>query len=115
MKKVRVAYLGFWHSHAFTNPDVMFTGLGVYGAVREDPNIEVLIGWDWNEERGRAGCNALGIPFTTDLEDVLSRDDVDGVVVMCETTLHKEVCIRAAEHGKHIYVNKVLALSLIHI
>ena len=109
MKKVRVAYLGFWHSHAFTNPDVMFTGLGVYGAVREDPNIEVLIGWDWNEERGRAGCNALGIPFTTDLEDVLSRDDVDGVVVMCETTLHKEVCIRAAEHGKHIYVNKVLA------
>lgn len=109
MKKVRVAYLGFWHSHAFTNPDVQFTGLGVYGTVREDPSIEVVVGWDWNEERGRKGCDDLGIPFTANLEEVLNREDVDGVVVMCETTLHKDVCIKAAEHGKHIYVNKVLA------
>ena len=28
---------------------------------------------------------------------------------MCETTRHREVCLKAIEYGKHIYVNKVLA------
>lgn len=108
MEKIRVAFLGFWHSHASTNPDIQFTGLGVYGTVKEHPMIESVIGWDWNEERGKKECDRLNLPFSSDLDVVLGRDDIDGVVVMCETTRHKEVCLKAIEYKKHIYVNKVL-------
>ena len=86
MEKIRVAFLGFWHSHASMNPDIQFTGLGVYGTVKEHPMIHVNVGWDWNEERGKKECDRLGIPFSSDLDEVLKREDIDGVVVMCETT-----------------------------
>jgi len=112
MKKIRVAFLGFWHSHASTNPDIHFTGLGVYGTVKQHPLIEVVIGWDWNEERGSKECERLGIPFSTNLDEVLKKNDIDGVVIMCETTRHKEVCLKAIKNKKHIYVNKVLAPTL---
>lgn len=111
-RKVRVAFLGFWHSHASTNPDVQFTGLGVYGTVKEHPKIEVVAAWDSCEERGRIGAKRLGIPFTADLDVLLQREDIDGVVVMCETVKHREICMKAAQYGKHIYVNKVLAPTI---
>ena len=111
-KKVRVAFLGFWHSHACTNEEIQFTGLGVYGTVKANPEVEVAVAWDYDVQRGKEGADSLGIPFEPDLEKVLSREDIDGVVVMCETTKHVEVCVRAAQHKKHIYVNKVLAPTI---
>ena len=111
-KKIRVAFLGFWHSHASTNPDIQFTGLGVYGTVKCHPDIEVIAGWDFDHTRGEKECRRLGIPYMEDLDELLCRNDIDGVVVMCETVKHKEICIKAADYGKHIYVNKVLAPTI---
>ena len=111
-KKVRVAFLGFWHSHACTNEEIQFTGLGVYGTVKASPDIEVAVAWDYDVQRGKEGAESLDIPFEPDLDKVLSRDDIDGVVVMCETTKHLEVCVKAAQYKKHIYVNKVLAPTI---
>ena len=111
-KKVRVAFLGFWHSHASTNPDIQFTGLGVYGTVKAHQDIEVAAGWDWDQERGEKECSRLGIPYVKDLNELLGREDIDGVVIMGETVQHKEFCCKAAQYGKHIYVNKVLAPTI---
>lgn len=72
----------------------------------------MAVAWDYDVQRGKEGADSLGIPFEPDLEKVLSREDIDGVVVMCETTKHVEVCVRAAQHKKHIYVNKVLAPTI---
>ena len=108
-KKIRTAYLGFWHTHALPNPEVMFPGLGVYGTISASENIEAVIGWDYDIDRGRHGCEILGIDFTDDLEAVLARDDIDAVVIGNETSRHLEVALKAAEHKKHIYINKLLA------
>ncbi len=108
-KKIRVAYLGFWHTHALPNPEVQFPGLGVYGTVSANENIEAVVGWDWNEARGKHGCDILGIEFCNNLDAVLSRDDVDAVVIGNETSKHLEVALKAAAHKKHIYINKLLA------
>ena len=108
-KKIRVAYLGFWHTHALANPEVQFSGAGVYGTVSANENIEAVIGWDWNAKRGKHGCDILGIEFSDDLDAVLGRDDIDAVVIGNETSRHLEVALKAAEYKKHIYINKLLA------
>lgn len=108
-KKIRVAYLGFWHTHALPNPEVRFPGLGVYGTVNANENMEAVIGWDWNETRGKHGCDILGIPYSDDLEGILAREDIDAVVIGNETTKHYEVAMKAIEYKKAIYINKLLA------
>lgn len=111
-RKIKVAFLGFWHSHAATNPDIQFTGLGVYGTVMAHQDVEVIAGWDWDRERGEKECSRLGIPYVSDLDKLLPREDIQGVVIMGETVQHKEICCKAAQYGKHIYVNKVLAPTI---
>ncbi len=63
-KKVRVAFLGFWHSHACTNEEIQFTGLGVYGTVKANPEVEVAVAWDYDVQRGKEGADSLGIPLS---------------------------------------------------
>ena len=108
-KKIRVAYLGFWHTHALPNPEVMFPGKGVYGTVSDNDNIEAVVGWDWDVERGKHGCEILGIEFSDDLDAILARDDVDAVVIGNETTKHYEVAMKAIAAKKPLYINKLLA------
>jgi 1,5-anhydro-D-fructose reductase (1,5-anhydro-D-mannitol-forming) len=110
--KIRVAFLSFWHSHAAANPEIGFRGAGIYGTVAAHPDIEVVAAWDDVAERGRQGAERLGVPFEPDLQALLSRPDLDGVVVINETTRHGELCIAAARAGKHVYVTKVLAPTL---
>lgn len=107
--KIRTAYLGFWHTHALPNPEVQFPGLGVYGTVSANENIEAVAGWDWNEERGKKGCDILGIEYTRDLDAILNRGDIDAVVIGNETARHYEVAMKAIAHKKAVYINKLLA------
>ena len=46
-----------------------------------------------------------------DLAELLARPDVDGVIVTTRTTAHRDVIIAAAEAGKHVFTEKVLALT----
>lgn len=54
-----------------------------------------------------------GIPnHFTDLDALLARDDIDLVVVGAPNFTHCDITIRAAEAGKHVVVEKPLALNL---
>ena len=110
-KKIRVAYLGFWHTHALPNPEVQFPGLGVYGSISANENIEAVVGWDWNVERGKHGCDILGIEYSDDLDEILGREDVDAVVIGNETSKHYDIAMKAIEHNKPVYINKLLAAT----
>jgi len=48
---------------------------------------------------------------TTDAEEVLRSDDVDAVVIATRHDSHAEYVIKALEHGKHVFVEKPLALD----
>ncbi|MFZ7087953.1 Gfo/Idh/MocA family protein [Curtobacterium sp. RRHDQ10] len=96
---LRVAVLGFWHVHA-----------GDYARrTVEHPAAELVAVWDDDAARGRAGAEQFGVPFIADLDAVLARDDVDAVTVTTSTDVHRDVIVRAANAGKHVFTEKLLA------
>ena len=45
----------------------------------------------------------FNVPFyTSDLDEILSREDIDAVYIATPVYLHREEVIKAAERGKHI-------------
>src|SRR5207248_6903526 len=73
---------------------------------------EIVAVWDETPERGRAQAKALNVPFYEKLDDILGRPDIDGVIVDTPTNLHHDVMIAAAQAGKHIFTEKVIAPTL---
>jgi predicted dehydrogenase len=63
--------------------------------------------WDDDVVLGQAGADEFGVPFSEDLDGVLA--DVDGVVITTPTNEHRDVMVKAANAGKHIFTEKLLA------
>jgi 1,5-anhydro-D-fructose reductase (1,5-anhydro-D-mannitol-forming) len=98
VEPIKVAVLGFWHVHARD-----------YARRAVDhPRTELVVVWDDDEERGRAGADEFGVPYTADF-DALLASDIDAVIVTTATSAHEQVMVAAAEAGKHIFTEKVLA------
>ncbi len=101
---VRIAVLGFAHGH-----------VGGYLRVwREKPElgVEVVAGWDHDAARLAASAKEHGVPPVTDLDHVLARPDVTGVMIAAETSWHARLVEAAAAAGKAIVLQKPLALTL---
>lgn len=96
---LRVAMLSGWHAHA----------KGYAKAVQGMDDADITLVWDEDPERGKAWAEELGVPFEPNLDAVLRRDDVDGVVVDAPTNQHAEIMVAAADAGKHIFTEKVMA------
>jgi 1,5-anhydro-D-fructose reductase (1,5-anhydro-D-mannitol-forming) len=99
---IRLAMLSFWHVHAG----------GYARQAQQHPGTEIVAAWDEDPGRGRVEAEKLAVPFHENLADVLARDDVDGVIVDTPTNMHPEVIGAAARAGKHIFTEKVLALTV---
>jgi predicted dehydrogenase len=99
---IRLAMLSFWHVHA---QDYL-------QQAQKNPDAKIAAVWDESAERGRARAQALGVPFYERLNDLLAQANVDGVIVDTPTTLHRDVMVAAANAGKHIFTEKVLAPTL---
>ena len=68
--------------------------------------------WDEDPEIAKAWGEEWNVDVEESLESLLSREDVDGVLVTSCPTDHKEILIAAAEHKKHIFTEKVLSFSM---
>lgn len=96
---IRIGMLSYWHVHAedYTRQ------------VLRNPHTEVAAVWDEDAERGKAMAVKYGVPFIASLDELLARGDIDAVVVDAPTNLHREVMVKAAGAGKHIFTEKVVA------
>lgn len=64
------------------------------------------------ERAGRVG-EAFRVPWYADLDEMLAaKPEIDVVNVLTPSGLHAEHGIRAARHGKHVVVEKPMALTL---
>jgi len=65
------------------------------------------------EEHVRKFAEERGIEnWYTDYRELLARDDIDMVVIGVPNYLHHEVTIAAAEAGKHVVLEKPMAMNL---
>ncbi|HBL40150.1 MAG TPA: gfo/Idh/MocA family oxidoreductase, partial [Ruminococcaceae bacterium] len=98
---INVALVGTWHVH--------FSGYANAIANNNDCHISVL--WDAEEERGKKYADEYKCDFEPNYDKLLARADVDAVMVCSATNLHKELMIKAANAGKHIFTEKVLCFN----
>jgi len=97
-----VAMLSRWHVHANQYA----------GETRANPHADVVAVWDEDPRRGAAWAEELQVPFEADLDTLLASEDIDAVCVVTPTNLHRDVMVRAANAGKHIFTEKVLATTV---
>lgn len=94
-----VAALGFWHVH----------GRDYARDAQEHPGTTLVAIWDDDPERGREAAERFGVEFVADLDELLARDTLDGVMITTSTDQHVDVISRAIAAGKHVFTEKVLA------
>lgn len=98
---IRVAVLSFWHVHAKDYAQ----------QVLQHPHTEIAAVWDERADRGLEEAGKLGVPYVEDLDELLQSSDIDAVIVTAPTNMHREVMVKAAQAGKHIFTEKVIAAT----
>lgn len=97
---VKTALVGAWHVHA-----------GEYAnRINRNPDSKIVAVWDDDEARGKEWAERLGVKFYADYDELLASD-IDAVVVTTATNIHGDIMEKAANAGKHIYTEKVLAIT----
>ncbi|MFK4040297.1 Gfo/Idh/MocA family protein [Nonomuraea wenchangensis] len=92
-------------------------GLGLAGGVmaaaaRTHPGIRLAAAAEPDPELRQRFEQAEGAPAHADIDGVLARADVDAVYVATPHQLHRAHAVAAAEAGKHVIVEKPMALSV---
>ena len=92
-------------------------GAGAIGTVhalaaQEVPEATVTAIWSRALSHARDLAARVGATPCATIDEAVSRDDVDAVVVCTPTFLHREHAVAAAQAGKHVICEKPLARDL---
>ena len=101
--KPGVVLLSFAHFHQHTWTQTFLA----------DSRIRVVGFWDSDPERGKAMSAKYSLTFYPDLDELLSREDVQGAAICSENFRHKALTLKCCEQGKHVFCEKPTALNLI--
>lgn len=96
--KVGVIGCGYWGKNLVR----IFHELGVLGAVCDvSPSVRESI------------CKTYsGVRITADVEDIISADDLQAVIIAAPAVQHYALSKAALEHGKDVFVEKPLAMRV---
>ena len=75
-------------------------------AIRDLPNAALVAVHNVREAGARRAGEEFGVDWTTSLDDLLRRDDVDLVTICTPSGAHLEPALAAAQYGKHAIVEK---------
>ena len=92
-------------------------GAGAMGGMhldgwKEASNVELKVVADPDVARAEKLGSEHGIEHISDWRAAIDRDDIDAVSVCVPTCFHPDVCVFAAEHGKHVICEKPIAVDL---
>ena len=79
---------------------------------RQLPEVELRAVADLNTQAAHAAAAPAGADVYADWHDLLARDDVQAVSICLPDWLHRDAVIAAAEAGKHILLEKPLAIEV---
>lgn len=96
---LRLAVASFWHVHAID--------YAAEANAARDGCIRAV--WDDDADRGRSRAAEFGADYCADLDAMLDRDDIDGVIVGTPTSEHRDVIGAVIDAGKHVFTEAALA------
>jgi len=80
-------------------------------SLAELSDAELVVVFSRTEARAKAFADKYGVAFSTDLDDVLSRSDVDAVIITTAPYNHEPHAVAAMRAGKHALVEKPMAVT----
>lgn len=98
---MKAAMIGTWHVHTE----------GYAKEFSADPRCQLTAVWDPDEEKAGQFAEKFGCAAYTDLDRLYAEADFEAVLICSATNEHVPLMIRAAEAGKHIFTEKVLAIT----
>ena len=92
-------------------------GCGAFGtkhaeALGRVPTARLVAVWDPDAARARQLGRCYAADVASSAEDIWQRGDIDGVILATPTDTHHALTLAAANAGKHVLVEKPVALSL---
>lgn len=99
---IGIGVLSFAHGHVAMYVHVM----------KQFDDVRLVAAYDADPVRGRSVCESVGMRYAPNVEDVLDDPDIQAVMIGSETCRHAELCVAAAQAGKHILLQKPMALTL---
>lgn len=81
-------------------------------AIKRTEGAELVAAASRTAEGARAFSEARGIGWCASAEELLRRPDIDAVSICTPSGLHAEMTIAAARAGKHVVVEKPIAITL---
>ncbi len=97
---MKVALISAWHVHTKKFMARLLT-----------KKVDCVYVWDFDELRGKQAADEYHAQFEADYRVILADETIDAVIVEAPTTMHKELIILAAQAKKHIFSEKILALT----
>src|SRR5690606_36165563 len=80
-------------------------------SIRKMEDARLVAVWSRTPQRAQAVAEKYGVEWEERLESLVSRDDVDGVIVCTPSGYHMEPDLAAIEAGKHVVVEKPLEVT----
>ena len=99
---MKIAMISSWHVHAKEYAK----------QIMQLPQCEIVAVWDENKEAGLKWAKELSCKFIDDYDTLLKDDSIEAVVINSPTVMHTDLIIKAANAKKHIFTEKVLALTV---
>ncbi|SEO90119.1 Gfo/Idh/MocA family protein [Paenibacillus sp. OV219] len=100
MKRVKVGVVGCGNIS-----QIYFTNLKKY------PEIDLVAAADIDLERAKQRAEEFGLEKAYTVEELLADPEIEIVVNLTIPKAHASVCLQALEAGKHVYVEKPLAVT----
>jgi predicted dehydrogenase len=96
---------------------VALIGIGSWSTVIADAakrskKVKVVTCFTRTPEKRRGFAERYECDEEKSFEDVVKRDDVDGVLLTTPNPIHAEHAVLAAQYGKHVFVDKPIANTM---
>jgi len=104
MTKGKVVRLGLVGIGAFSG--------AIANGVMKSNRAELVTCFTRTPEKRKAFSEKYGCDQEESYEAVVKRDDIDGVLLITPNNVHAEQAVLAAQHGKHVFVEKPIANTI---
>ena len=84
----------------------------VASAVKRSNKAELITCFDVLPESRKKCSERFGCDQEKSFESLINRQDIDAVLLVVPNAFHAEQAVMAAEHGKHVYVEKPIANTI---